>query len=185
MEGSQPRKGGPPDEDAIYRAVGLFVIVFQVLQSKLFQLASFALDPEHAGFQARRTLADLWFGGLVDRTATSVSDFLDQRGRDEPEFRAHLEALLVRCRELAHYRNKVVHSAYVFLEGGGELLAILRSDMSKGAEPDEVELEQEWLHEDSFKEAMNEIAEVAFGLGQCHIQLIAWTGSAPSPSQPA
>ena len=184
MEGSQPRKGGPPNEDAIYREVGLFVIAFQALQNQLFQLASFALDPEHAG-HGRRAVAGLWFSDLVHRTAISVSDFLDQRGMDEAEFRAHLEALLARCRELAHYRNRVVHSAYVFLEAGGELVGILRSDMSRGAEPDEVELDQELLHEESFKEAMNEIAEVAFWIGQCRIQLIGWTGRDASPSQPA
>lgn len=174
MEGSEPRHRASPDEENVYRQVGRLVVIFQALENQLFQLASFALDPEHVG-HGRRSVADLWFRQLVDKTESSVGDFLDQRGRAEPDFRARLEALLVRCRELARYRNKVVHSAYVFLEAGGDLLGVVRSDMTRGAEPNEVELDQELLSERSFEEAMSEIAEVAFGIGQCHVQLIHWS----------
>ena len=173
MEGTQTRDVGPPDEDAIYRELGRFVVVFQALENELLQLASFALDPEHIG-HGQRSVADLWFGQLVDKTETSVGAFLDDHRGAEPEFRDHLKNLLARCRELADYRNKVVHSAYVFLEAGDELIAILRSDMTRGAEENEVELEQELLKEDSFKEVMGEIARVAFEIAQCRLQLIHW-----------
>jgi hypothetical protein len=96
MEGSRPREVGP-DEDAIYRELGRFVVIFQALENQLFQLASFALDPEHIGHW-RRSVTDLWFGSLVDKTSTSVGDFLDEHRGGEPEFRDRLEALLVRCR---------------------------------------------------------------------------------------
>jgi hypothetical protein len=57
----------------------------QALENQLFQLASFALDPEHIG-HGRRSVADLWFGRLVDKASTSVGHFLDEHGEDEPEF---------------------------------------------------------------------------------------------------
>jgi hypothetical protein len=76
----------------------------------------------------------------------SVREFLDRQGRDEPEFLERLEALLACSRELAPYRNEVVHSAYVFLEGGDEeLFAIVRSDLKSGAGNTEVEFDQELL----------------------------------------
>jgi hypothetical protein len=62
----------------------------------------------------------------------------------------------------------------VFLEGGDELVAILRSDMTRGAGKNEVELDQELLKEDSFKEVVSEIAQVAYEISQCHMQLIHW-----------
>jgi len=121
------------------------------------QLASFAIDPEHTG-HGRRALAGLWFGQLVDKTAGSVGEFIDEHRQDEPEFRERLKALLGRCRELASYRNRVVHSAYVFMEAGDELVTVLRSDMRSRGPENDVEIDQELLREDSFEEAVAEIA---------------------------
>jgi hypothetical protein len=164
-------------EDEIYRDLGRFVVFFQTLENELLLLASFALDPEHRG-HGRHVAAGLPFGQLVSETWTSVGRFLDKYREDEPEFREklreRLRLLLDQCRELARYRNKVVHSAYLFLEAGDELVAIVRSDMRRGAESSEVALDQEPLSEGSFDEAMHEIAEVAFGIGQCRLQLIHW-----------
>lgn len=163
---------GRADEDAIYRELGRFMVVFQALENELLQLASFALDPEQIG-HGRRAVVDLWFGRLVDKTDTSVGDFLDEHHGAEPEFRDRLRDLLTRCRELARHRNKVVHSAYVFLEAGDELVAVVRSDLAGGAE-NEVDLDQELLSEASFKEVMGEMARVAIEIGQCRMQLIHW-----------
>jgi hypothetical protein len=158
-------------EDAIYRDLGRYVVTFQHLQNELVQLASFALDPTHSG-HGRRAVADLPFRKLITKTRTSVGQFLDEHGGDEPEFREHLRDLLDRCGELADHRNKVVHSTYVFLESGDALHGIVRSDMRRGGAENEVELDQELLEEGSFGAAMRDIAEVAWGIGQCRIQLI-------------
>ena len=133
--------------------------------------------------KGRRVLvSDLWFKDLVDAAREGVSAFLDEYRREEPafqqiepEFRERVNDLLDQCLNLATYRNKVIHSAYLFLEGGGELVAIVRSDMSEGLpNGNTVELDQEVLTEDSFEVAMAEIANVAFEIGQCRLQLIHW-----------
>lgn len=148
--------------------------MFQALETELVQLASFALDPDHAG-QGRREAVGLSFGRLVGRTFEAVEAFLAvHRPADETDVCGRLDRLLTDCRELGRYRNRVVHSAYLFLESGGELAAVVRSDTSPGVGEDEVELDQEALDETSFGEAMGSIAETAFGLGQCRLQLIAW-----------
>jgi hypothetical protein len=182
-EANAPKEAKPLDEDAIYRQLGRFVVMFQVLENQLVQLAGFALDPARAGFQARleptragrrRLVDELWFGDLVDETGKAVGAFLDQYRGEQPEFRERLEDLLDRCRKIAIYRNTLVHSAYVFLEGGGELMGIMRSNLIAGAGEDEVDLDQERLTDGSFKAEMAEIAEVAFEIGQCRLQLIHW-----------
>lgn len=176
----RPREADPQSgaisqkaEDAIYRDLGRFVVTFQHLQNELVQLASFALDPEHRG-HGRHAVADLWFRRLVKKTRTSVGEFLDQHRGEEPEFREHLQELLDRCVELGDHRNKVLHSTYLFLEGGGALRAVVRSDTKRGAAGNEIALDQGALEEGSFDEAMGDMAEVAFQIGQCRLQLIHW-----------
>ena len=75
--------------------------------------------------------AGLWFGPLVDKTSDAVGEFLrEHREGGETEFQEELERLLAKCRELAGHRNRVLHSAYLLLEGGDDLVAIVRSDMT-------------------------------------------------------
>jgi hypothetical protein len=132
----------------------------------LVQVASFALDPSHSG-EGRHQVAGLRFGRLVKKTRRSVFGFLDEHRGEEPQFRQRLEGLLEECRALAKHRNKVVHSTYLFMETmDDQLLAIVRSDMNKGAEPNEVEFDQEQLNEGSFDAAIREIGEVALAIGQ-------------------
>lgn len=169
------RRSEPPDEDAIYRQVGRFVVMFQALENELVQLASYALDPEHSG-RGRREAAGLPFGQLVSRTLEAVSAFLaEHRPADETDVGGRLDRLLDDCRQLARYRNRIVHSAYLFLEAGDELVAVVRSDMTPGHQEDEVEFDQEPVDGGSFEEAMTKIAETAFGIGQCRLQLIHWS----------
>jgi hypothetical protein len=169
-EPTRPR----PDEDAIYQQVGRFVVTFQALENELLQLASYALDPDQTG-RGRHEAAGLWFGQLVSKTSEAVDAFLtEHRPADEMGVRGRLDGLLTDCRELGRQRNRVVHSAYLFLEGGDELVAIVRSDMTRGDRDNEVEFDQEALNETTFNRAMTSIAETAFGIGQCRLQLIHW-----------
>jgi hypothetical protein len=176
--------GTPPalDEDEIYRQLVRFEIFFKVLENQLVQLAGFAREPATAGFQARtdpsrtgrrRLVDELLFSKLVDETARAVGAFLDEHGAGESAFRDHLQELLVRCREIGRYRNKLVHSSYVFLEGGGALVGIMRSNMTTGIDENDVDLDQEMLTADSFNAEMAEIADAAFAIGQCRLHLIA------------
>jgi hypothetical protein len=161
------------DEDAIYRQVGRFVVSFQLLQTQLVSLASLATDPDSAGWNAQNELWRLWFTALVDRTGEAVAEFTKTYRGEVPEFQERVDHLLDRCRELARYRNKIVHSAYAVMEGGGRLVAIVRTDTRTLAnDPDNVD--QEALNEKSFNTAMVEIAHVGFELGLCHRQLIGW-----------
>lgn len=163
-----------PDEDAVYRQIGRFVVMFQVLEMELWQLAGYALDPGFTG-SGRRDATGLSFGRIVSQTSEAVGKFLDEhRPADETNVRGRLDALLSDCREIARYRNRLVHSAYLFLEAGDKLVGIVRSDVSRGAQPDEVEFDHEALDGTSFNHEMSKIAQTAFGIAQCRLQLIHW-----------
>jgi hypothetical protein len=47
-----PQAAGGPNEDAIYRQLGQFVVIFQALETQLVLLASYAIDPGNAGHRA-------------------------------------------------------------------------------------------------------------------------------------
>ena len=89
--------------------------------------------------------------------------------------------MLDQCRLLARERNKIVESAYVFLEAEGAVAGIVRSDMRKEGEPNEVELDQEWPAEGSLDDVMRKVGEVGSEIRQCRLQLIAWHGPEDDP----
>lgn len=171
-----PARGDELDEDAIYRQVGRLVVFFQALEAELLTLASFAIDPDNVGVKALPALSKLRFGVLVGRTGKEVAAFTAEHRGDVPAFQAELDALLDRCRELARVRNKVVHSAYVMLEGGGVLRGIVRADKrpatSTTSSPSAEDFE--YLDEASFDATLVEIADVVFGIAQCRVQLVHW-----------
>jgi hypothetical protein len=71
-------------------------------------------------------------------------------------------------------RSRTVHSAYVFLEAGGELKGVMRSDIPRGPEPDGLEFDQELLTKTSFADTTAELASGTFEVSLCRIQLIHW-----------
>jgi hypothetical protein len=82
--------------------------------------------------------------------------------------------LLDQCRLLARERNKIVQSAYVFLDAEGAVAGIVGSDIRKEGEPNEVELDQEWPAEGSLDDVVRKVGEVGSEIRQCQLQLIAW-----------
>ena len=88
------------DEEAVYRQIGRFVVMFQVLETELWQLAAYALDPGYTG-NGRRQATGLSFGGLVSHALESVDTFLiEHRPADETDIRGRLDDLLAACRQL-------------------------------------------------------------------------------------
>ncbi len=149
------------------------MVAFQVLENQLWQLGSLALDPGHVG-HGRRTLADLTFFKLCQAAEAAVLAALDAQSREATQFRSRLRVIMDRCDELRIARNLLIHSTYVFVEAGGELVGIMRSDVSAAADNHEVEFDQEWLDADSFEDAIERAALLAFEVSQCRIQLIHW-----------
>jgi hypothetical protein len=75
---------------------------------------------------------------------------------------------------LAKERNRIVHATYVEIKVGGDVAAILLSDMKRSRETQQITLDQESLSENSFANLMREIGEIGIQLGFTHKQLIHW-----------
>jgi hypothetical protein len=172
-----PETREPLDADAIYRQIGLFVVAFQSLESELMQICWLLSDPPYAP-DGRKALAKLSFSELLGETRNRVDGLVARRGLDDSQFRRDFlrtfQELLAHCRSIARHRNKIVHSAYVHLEGGGDLLGIVRSDMTRAADRNDVDFDRELLTATSFDAALKDLAWTGFRLGQSKMQLIAW-----------
>lgn len=165
------------DADAIYRELGKYIICFQWLETKIVDVANFLLDPERTGhgkakltgmaFGRLRTYADDLFAQYVTNAAIKNAD----------EWKQAFHKLMDRCRQIAEHRNRLVHSAYVHLEGGDQLLGIIRSKVALktgGEAGPRHEFDQEYLTPETFDEPLREIAEVGFAIGQTYLQLLHW-----------
>jgi hypothetical protein len=173
MSDDMPETGEPLEPDAIYRQVGLFIVAFQSLENELMQICWLTTDPPNSP-DGRRALADLSFSKLVTESGNRVDAFLIRRGLDDSDFRRKFHELLQHCRTIAKLRNQIVHSAYVHPEGGGELRAIVRSDMTKASDSYDVDFDQELITAMSFDAALQDMASTVFQLAQSRVQLIHW-----------
>jgi hypothetical protein len=130
MDDSDANSPGPADvldPDGIYRRIGVYVVSFQHLENQLFQLCWFLTEPAYSE-SGRRALAEKTYSWLVGEAGRRVYGFLCSQGKDESDFARRFRSHLHECREIGRDRNRVVHSAYIRLEGGGELRGIVRSD---------------------------------------------------------
>src|ERR1700749_1768525 len=116
MDDSGPTSSTPGlalDPDGIYRQIGVYVVSFQHLENQLFQVCWFLTEPAYS------------------ETGRRVYGFLLSQGREKSDFARRFHSHLHQCREVGRDRNRIVHSAYVHLEAGGELGGLVRSDMSR------------------------------------------------------
>jgi hypothetical protein len=177
MDAPEPTPPEPPpgfDLERMYRDIGRFIVFFQTVENQVWQLGVLALGLD-AYDRSRRKLSGLSFKELCTRTQQAVFARLDAGDHPVPEYRARIEAVLERCDKLRAYRNRMVHSAYVFMEAGDDLLGVMRSDIRKGPEPDGLTFDQEDVTPETFVSATNQLAAVVFELGLCRTQLIAWS----------
>jgi hypothetical protein len=114
------------------------------------------------------------FLGSSTRRGRRVYQFLCEFEKESSDFASQFHSHLSLCREIGRHRNRIVHSAHIHLEGGGELRAIIRSDMTKEKGGGDIEFDQEHLTARSFDVELRQLAEMIFALGIDLRQLIAW-----------
>lgn len=168
-----PQAGDEFDADEIYRQLGLFVVAFQHVESKLAEICWLLSEPSY-DLAARGEIAKLPHAQLIRETRRRIDVFLDARGLVRPDWHERAWKVLDDCRELGYVRNALIHSVYVHVEGGGELQGALRSNL--GRELPDGGTDQEWLGPDSFRKALRKSANIAFAVGTILMQLIHWSG---------
>ena len=111
---------------------------------------------------------------LIKSSAVNLVSGLDLEDRDEriQDFRA----IVAGCHKLRQYRNNLLHSAYIELKGGGEVLGILRSNPKVRIDPvtGHKVFDEEAVTDEAISEHLQQLGELAFSLGQHYLQLIHW-----------
>lgn len=106
----------------------------------------------------------------VDLTQTYAFANGEEKAKDIVELREHFH-------ELRRYRNRLLHSTYVELKGGGEVYGYIRSDPEVGVDPETGELifDQEDFSAEVIHAKIQEFSPYMLRLNFLHVQLIHWS----------
>ncbi len=164
------------DADAIYKGLGEFVVSFQSLEDLFRQTGWLILDPHRKEWPPRSFRTDS-FATLVNEVEGLYVKLMDNLAvKDADERKRVFRDIARESHQLREYRNRLVHSAYIELKAGGEVVGLLRSNPRLKEDPVSEELlwDQEYISTDSFKSGMRKLADVVCELGMCYTQLIHW-----------
>lgn len=163
--------------DAAHQALGEFVIIFQSIENTYRQIGWFILDPDRADWPPMQLRKE-----SNCELINTVSDlFVDLvKAHDFPNgaiMAEHILSLKSHFHALRRYRNRLLHSTFVELKGGGDVLEYLRCNPDITVDPDTGELVYD--HEDFSADVINakikEYAHHVFRLGQVYVQLVHWS----------
>lgn len=162
----------------LYQSIGELVVATQWVECRYRELGWFIEDPERTTWPPRmlrkESLAQLIdvvtekFGELI-RTSTFANG-----GR----FAQIAESVRVAAHELRSYRNQVLHSAFIELKAGGEVVGYLRTDAKRGVDPDTGEFigQLEDISEEAVRSKVATFSEACCQLNMMYVQAIHWYG---------
>lgn len=90
----------------------------------------------------------------------------------EAELKDSFDSCLPTLHKIRRKRNSILHSAFIQLKAGGEVVRIMRSNprLERDKDSDEYLWDQEYLTEDSFETEMRQMGEVWFFLNRVYCQ---------------
>jgi len=160
----------------IYQRIGEFMVSFQWLENKLREIGWLILDPKRQNWPPKdlRTLSN---AQLIDRVHDLFNQALpacDLDAEHEESLKKSFSSCVQDLHGLRRDRNRILHSAFIELKAGGEVIGLLRANpkLSIDEESGEVLFDRELLTPESFSEEMNKMAEAAMFLGTAYLQLI-------------
>lgn len=161
---------------ATHQALAEFVVIFQWVENLYRQIGWFILDPERKDWppiKLRREtncqLIDNVTNMFVNLTQTYAFANGDEKAKDILELKGHFH-------ELRRYRNRLLHSTYVELKGGGEVHGYIRSNPEVGVDPETGELifDQEDFTAEVIYSKIRDYGDYMLRLNFLHVQLIHW-----------
>jgi hypothetical protein len=164
------------DTDTIYRKLGEFVVSFQWLENRFREIGWLILDP-HKKHWPPRALRNESFSAVVSKVEKLYLSLIDRLAPDDAEERKRtFQAIVTESHELRRYRNRLIHSAYIEVKAGGEVIGLVRSNprLKEDSTSGELLWDREVLKDESFQSGMKRLAEVAFDLNMHYVQLIHW-----------
>lgn len=167
---------GDDQQERIWQRIGAFVVSFQWLENKMREIGWFILDPRRKDWPPkalRKGSLESLLDDVEKLFLTAIKKCrLDKELEDEylESFPMHIQ----RFHKLRRARNRILHSAYIEVKAGGEVLALVRSDpkLIVDSETGEISIDQETLTEQSFDKEFGELAELSMFFGRCELQLI-------------
>lgn len=159
------------DTESLFADIGRIVVLFQALENAIWQLGVTALGLEDFDASRSAMLAPS-FHELCRRARRAVFERLDDQNRAASDYRSRVDAAFSRCDAVRLRRNAMIHSAYLFIEGGDQLVAVVRSDIRRS--PDGLEFGRETLESEMLAADAQAVAALILEIGQLRVQLVHW-----------
>lgn len=164
--------------EAIYKNLGEFVVSFQWIESRFREIGWLIIDPERK-YWPPKTLRTEDTNKLINKVKKLYCEVIDRIAPEDAEERKQsFEEIVEKIHALRKYRNKLIHSAYIDIKASasGEVFGLVRINPRLEEDPISNELlwDQENLTENSFKDGMKQMAEIAWQLNMHYMQLIHW-----------
>jgi hypothetical protein len=163
------------EEGLVYQRIGEFTVSFQWLENKLREIGWFILDPDRKEWPPKGLRA-LTNEKLIDKVHALFLQALP-RCKLEAELEADFEAAFAACAKELHQvrrnRNRILHSAFIELKAGGEVVGLMRSSptLEVDEETGDVLYDTEMLTAECFANEMRRMGEAAMFLGRAYLQL--------------
>ncbi|GAB5606494.1 hypothetical protein [Sideroxyarcus sp. TK5] len=164
------------DEALLYQRIGEFAVSFQWLENKLREIGWFIIDSGRKDWPPK-ALRALTNEKLIDKVHEMFLQALPQC-KLEQELENDFKTSFAACAEVLHQlrqdRNRFLHSAFIELKAGGEVVGLMRSSprITIDEETSSALYDQEILKPEPFETAMRRMGEAAMFLGRAYIQLI-------------
>lgn len=160
----------------IYQRIGEFAVSFQWIENKLREIGWFIFDPERKEWPPKG-LRNLTNYDLVNKVSDLFEEALPKCKLDqdlETEFAQAFGQIVKDLHQIRKDRNRILHSAFIEIEAGGDVQAIIRSNPRLGVDDEtgEATFDQEALTPESFASEMQKMAAIAQFLNRAYVQLI-------------
>jgi len=164
------------DYDKLMQRIGEFVVTFQWLESRFRDTGWLIDDPDRVNWPPT-TLRKMSNEDLLDTVATKYCDLMETLNIDDADDRkSAFNELVAKCHDIRKYRNDLLHSAFIQLKAGRDVVGIVRSNpkFKLDATTGERFLDQEHLTEGAVTTKIEELGESAVALNMAYMQLVHW-----------
>lgn len=175
MNGTGPSDGRHAQ---LYQSIGELVMATQWVESRYRELGWFIEDPERTTWPPR-TLRKEWLTQLADVVTNLFAELIQSSSfANGDRFATIAEAVRGALHELRRYRNQVLHSAFIELKAGGEVVGYLRTDVKRGVDPETGELigRLEDVSPEAVRATLAKFCDACFQLNMMYVQAIHWYG---------
>ncbi len=178
---AEPRRSATPmSADAAanetHKALGEFIIIFQWVENLYRQIGWFILDPDRKEWppkQLRTETNHVLINKVTELFIELTKTYAFANGA---EVAKDMEELRTKFHALRKYRNRLLHSTYLELKGGGDVHGYIRSNPEVGvdAETGELIYDQEDFSAEVIYAKLRENGEFIQRLNLINTQLIHW-----------